>query len=313
MRKRAVFYLANDEKIDRVSATVFKALFELDTYSETDIIIDSNPVLMKKDQESNEFYFVRTQKVLCHDYKSYLPSMLEHFSDFDVAGIITWHEGSNAPEKIFSVHTSGDVDSGNFGPANPQYMHNILCALEKNRIVKGLEDFSVTTEATHWSGMMYGDSSPDMIIKYTVPIMDIEIGSSEESWKNPDAAEVLAKSLTQIFKDDGLNLKNILCAGGKHFERGFSEEIFRAWDGYAYGISHIIPNQWLVTGEYENESGQEKLEFCINSIVGGISAIAMHDGLKGVYKEQLRILGEKLGVPVFKHQKLRKPETIEWP
>ena len=312
MSKRAVFYLAEDEKIDHVSALVFKTLLQLDTYIETDIIVDDYPVFMKKDQNGDEFYFVRTQKVICHDYNRYLPGMLEYFSGFDVAGIITWHEGANAPDKIFSVHTTGDVDSGNFGPANPQYMHNILVALEKNRIDANLEDFSVTTEATHWSGMMYGDSSPEMILKYPVPIMDIEIGSSEESWKDPDAVKVLAKSLTEIFKEDGLELKNILCAGGKHFESGFSEEIFRTKDAYGYGISHIIPNQWLVTGEYETERGQEKLELCVDSIAGGISAIAMHDGLKGVYKQQLRMLGEKLGVPVFKHQKLRKPESIDW-
>lgn len=312
MSKRAVFYLAEDEKIDHVSALVFKTLLQLDTYTETDIIVDDSPVLIKKDKKENEFYFVRTQKVICHDYNRYLPEMLEYFSDFDIAGIVTWHEGANAPDNIFSVHTTGDVVSGNFGLANPQYMHNILVALEKNRINANLEDFSVTTEATHWSGMIYGDSSPDMILKYPVPIMDIEIGSSEESWKNPDAVKVLAKSLTEIFKEDGLELKNILCAGGKHFESGFSEEIFRIKDGYGYGISHIIPNQWLVTGEYETEKGQEKLELCVNSIAGGISAIAIHDGLKGIYKQQLRILGEKLGVPVFKHQKLRKPEAIDW-
>ena len=312
MNKRAVFYLAANENVDHVAASVFKTLLELDTYIETDVIIDGYPVLMKKNQEGDEFHFVRTAKVLCHDYSRYLPIMLEQFSDFDVAGIITWHEGANAPDQIFSVHTTGDVDSGSFGPANPQYMHNILVALEKNRLDADLEDFSVTTEATHWSGMMYGDSSPELITKYPVPIMDIEIGSSEQSWKDPKAVKVLAKSLTEIFKEDGLELKNILCAGGKHFERGFSAEIFDCWDTYGYGISHIIPNQWLVTGEYEKERGQEKLDNCVRSIIGGISGIAIHDGLKGAYKEQLRILGGKYNVPVFKHQKLRKPKTIDW-
>ncbi|MDY0235344.1 MAG: D-aminoacyl-tRNA deacylase [Gudongella sp.] len=313
MNKRAVFYLAADGNIDHVAAPVFKALLELNTLIETNIIVDGKPVLMKKNQAGDEFYFVRTEKVLCHDYNRYLPIMLEHFSDFDVAGIVTWHEGANAPEHIFSVHTTGDVDSGNFGPANPQFMHNILVALEKNRVEENLEDFAVTTEATHWSGMMYGDSGPELIPQYPVPIMDIEIGSSEQSWKNPQAVKVLAKSLTEIFKEDGLKLKNVLCAGGQHFERGFSAEIFDTWDSYGYGISHIIPNQWLVTGEYEKDTGQEKLEFCVNSIAGEISGIAMHDGLKGAYKEQLRILGDKYNIPVFKHQKLRKPETIEWP
>jgi len=113
--------------------------------------------------------------------------MKEHFSDFDLAGIITWHEGQNAPDKILTVHTTGDVDSGNFGPASPEYMRNLLLALERNRIKAELEDFSVTTEATHWSGMVYGGGTPDMIPQFPVPLLDIEIGSSPDSWPNETA------------------------------------------------------------------------------------------------------------------------------
>lgn len=312
MNKRAVFYMASEVKIDPVAAPVFKQLLGLNTYIEADIHIDGYPVLVYRDIKGDEFYLVRTKKVLCHDYNRYLPMMLEYFSDFDVAAIVTWHEGENAPDQIFSVHTTGDVDSGIFGSANPKYMHNILVALEKNRLGECLDDFFVTTEATHWSGRIYGDSSPELIPKYSVPIMDIEIGSSEKSWKNQKAAKVLSKSLTEIFTEDGLELKNILCVGGKHFEKGFSQEVFRTWDGFSYGISHIIPNQWLVTGEYEKEKGLLNLKVCVASIIGEISAIAMHDGLKGIYKEQCRLLASKYKIPVFKHQKLRKPKTIDW-
>lgn len=312
MNQRALYYLASDEGVDPVANSVFKQLLEIDTYTQTQIIVDGYPVLMRKDHNEDEFYLVRTKRVLCHDYNRYLPIMLKYFSNFNVAGIITWHEGENAPEQIFSVHTSGDVDSGNFGTANPQYMHNILMALEENRRKESLEDYFVTTEATHWSGKIFGDSSPKLITDYPVPIMDIEIGSSEKSWTNPKAIKVLSKSLTEIFKEDGLVLKNLLCVGGKHFEKGFSDEIFREWDRQCYGISHIIPNQWLLTGEYEKEKGQKYLDHCVASIYGGISGIAIHDGLKGVYKQQLRILGDKYNVPVFKHQKLRNPQAIDW-
>ena len=34
--------------------------------------------------------------------------------------------------------------------------------------------------------------------------------------------------------------------------------------------------------------------------------------LKGVYKDRFRALGAKLGIPAFKHQTLRRPETIAW-
>ena len=51
---------------------------------------------------------------------------------------------------------------------------------------------------------------------------------------------------------------------------------------------------------------------CVRSIAGGIDGIAFHDNLKGVYKDRFRALGAKLGVPAFKHQTLRRPETIAW-
>jgi D-tyrosyl-tRNA(Tyr) deacylase len=311
--KKAVFYLAVKEGIDHVAAPVYRALSELSELKDTEILVDGYPVKEYVDSETNTFWFVRTNRVVCHDYKTYLPIMLKYFTDFDAAGLVTWHEGDNAPDQVFSVHTTGDVDSANYGPANPQYMHNLLASMERNRLEDGLENYSITTEATHWSGVMYGDSSPDLIVEYPVPIMDIEIGSSLQSWSDEKAARVLAKALFEIFKDDGLKLKNILCAGGTHFDRAFSAEVLHTWDGQAYGISHIIPNQWLVTGGYDGEEGMTKLKACVESISGGIQGIAMHDGLKGAFKEKLRELGREYGVPVFKHQQLRKPDVIIWP
>lgn len=312
MSRKAVYYMAVKEGVDHVAAPVYSYIDSILSLTERNIKVDGYPVLEYIDDNGNLFWFVRTEKVVCHEYNRYLPVMLEYFSDFDVAGLITWHEGENAPDKVFSVHTTGDVDTGNFGPASPEYMHNLLVWLEKKRVGEGLDDFSVTTEATHWSGVMYGDASPELISLYEVPIMDIEIGSTEESWREAKAAKVLAASLFKIFDGDGLSLKNILCTGGTHFDKAFSGEIFRTWEDKAYGISHIIPNQWLVTGGYDGDRGLEKLKACVESINGGIHGIAMHDGLKGAFKEKMRELGKVYEVPVFKHQQLRKPEIIEW-
>jgi hypothetical protein len=152
--------------------------------------------------------------------------------------------------------------------------------------------------------------------------MTWEIQGKSSDWyefPNPEQERVFCMDAKKVVyymatkeNVDNRKLKNILCAGGTHFERGFSSEIFNIWDGQGFGISHIIPNQWLVSGEYENESGLEKLRTCVGSIEGGVQGIAMHDGLKGAYKQQLRNLGEELGIPVFKHQFLRKPESIQW-
>ncbi len=312
MGRKAVYYMAVEDGIDHVALPVFRQLKELVELKELDLTIDEYPVLEYCNESGDEFIFVRTKKVVCHDYNRYLPYMNSYFEDAEMAGLVTWHEGGNAPEKIFTVHTTGDVESGNFGAADPRYMHNILLSLEKHRKNEGLEDYFVTTEATHWSGMMYGNGGPELITQYSVPIMDIEIGSIKESWNDPIAARVISKALIEVFNNDDLELVNVLCAGGTHFDRAFSSVLFDTWEGKSYGISHIIPNQWLVSGKYEEQTGLEKLLLCVNSIKGGIRGIAMHDGLKGVYKDRLRELGKMLEVPVFKHQQLRRPEVIDW-
>ncbi|MBA1334947.1 MAG: hypothetical protein HPY66_0568 [Firmicutes bacterium] len=308
--KKAVYFFCTNPDIDPVAGQVFNALQGIHRLHETSIIIDDNPVLKYSDYEENEFYFVKTHKVICHDYNYYLPIMNRYFSGFDMAGLITWHDGQNAPDGILSVHTTGDVDSGHFGPANPEYMRNLLLCLEKNRIEAGLDDYRVTTEATHWSGIIHNGGDPDMIPAFPVPLVDIEIGSTQARWSDFSAAKVIAQSLGGVFTNDGNKLNNLLCVGGVHFEPAFANAVFQTWDGNAFGISHIIANQWLITGQYEGEDGQAKLEGCINSIQGGIKGIAFHDNLKGAYKEQIRMLGRKYGIPVFKHQLLRRPQDI---
>ena len=191
-------------------------------------------------------------------------------------------------------------------------MHQLLWALERNRLKAGLDDYRVTTEGTHWSGIVYGDGNPELIRQYSVPIVDIEIGSSVDSWGNLAAVEVLAKSLLEVFEGTGKVLKNLLCFGGVHFEQGFANAVFQEWGCNAFGISHILPNHWLVSGQYEREAGLNRIEGCMETIEGGVAAIVFHDNLKGSYKELLRTVGKKYQIPTFKHKLLSHPEDIPW-
>ena len=308
---KAVFFFC-PESIDPGAGRVLEAVVESFAPEETGPVVEGRPVLQYSDGEGNTFSFVRTLKVVSHDYQRYLPVMNGYFQDCDLAGIITWHEGGNAPDRILTVHTTGDVGSGTFGPADPKLMRNLLLALERNRLEEGLEDFLVVTEATHWSGMVYGAQDPGLVPQYPVTLLDIEIGSTPGSWSTPGASRVLARSLVEVFRGDGRKLRNLLCAGGVHFEPAFAGAVFQDWDGAAFGISHILANQWLVTGRYEETDGPARLSACVGTIRGGIEGIAFHDNLKGVYKDRFRELASDLGIPVFKHQAMRHPEDIPW-
>ena len=41
-----------------------------------------------------------------------------------------------------------------------------------------------------------------------------------------------------------------------------------------------------------------------------IDGIVIHDNLKSSYKNAVKKLGEELGIPVFKHKKLKKPAEL---
>jgi D-tyrosyl-tRNA(Tyr) deacylase len=307
--KKTVYLFCDDLTKDHVAYHVFDAVKRLFPLENTNIVVDDRTVLAFEDVKGNIFYYVQTNQVVSHDYPHYLPILNRYFSDCEFAGIVNWHEGANAPEGVLTVHTTGDVISGYFGAAKPVYVRNLLLAIENNRKEIGLDNFTTVTEATHWSGVLYG-GVPELIPQYCVPLVDIEIGSSPDSWSNPMAAEAIALSLPQVFDRNDVNLKSLLCIGGVHFEASFVNAVLNTLTEYPIAVSHILANQWVVSGDYQNESGLKKLEACVVSIDGGIHGVVFHEGLKGPIKEQIRAFAKQLGVPAIKHKSLRQPENL---
>ncbi len=308
---KAVYYFATNEGYGHVSRNVWNILREEGKLNErTDYDFDGREIY-RYEENGNEFFFVSSEKAICLDYPRWLPFMNRYFADADMSGMVTWHEGGNAPANVLTVHSLGDVNSGNYGPASPKYMHNLLWAYEEQRKALGLEDYHVSTEATHWSGAYGHTADPALLLQYPVPMVDIEVGSDPSSWDDERACRALANTLTHVFDDDGRKLHNILYIGGVHFEPSVCDAIFAEWgDRECYGISHIIANQWLVTGEYENEQGFERVKNCVRAIDGGVEAVFFHDKLKGCYKDLARRLEAELGVPAYKHQRLRSPQEL---
>jgi len=308
---KAVYFFCRDLSKDPVAPRVFSAAVELASPREAGFSFDGEPVLVSRGPAGESFFYARTEVVLSHDFARYLPALREHFGDFDFAGLVNWHGGEKAPDKILTVHTTGDVVTGNYGPAHPLYTRNLLLALEANRRRVGLEDFRVTTEATHWSGIPYG-GRPELIPEYGVPLVDVEIGSAPGSWADAAAARAVALSLQEVFRGGGApgRLRSLLCAGGVHLEAVFASAVLDSTDERPLAVSHILPNHWVVDGGYEQESALDKVESCIRSVVGGVHAVVVHDDLKGRYKATFRAAAERLGVPLLKHRALRAPAEL---
>lgn len=310
MRKAVYFFCTGYER-DEVAPRVLDYLKENYNLKLSNFKFAYKDVYEYTDERGNLFSFVETAKVLSYDYDLYIPLLNKYFKDYDVAGVVNWHGGKNAPDKILTVHSTGDVVGKIFAPSNPIFLRNLLLAIEENRIKSNLDDFKTMTEATHWTGTIQGQDI-NLIDKYQVPIFDIEIGSTLESWKNPIAEGVLADSLFRVFDDD-INpelkdIKVLLCAGGMHFEETFSNVIINTENPISIG--HILSNQWMIQGEYDKEENYQYLKKCVDSISMKIDGIVIHDNLKSSYKNAVKKLGEELGIPVFKHKKLKKPAEL---
>lgn len=305
--RKAVYFFCVGKGYDHVSSSAFECVEKLFSPKELDFCVDGFPVMEHVDKEGNRFCFMRQEMLVSYDFHRYLPVLREHFLDFDLAAEVNWHEGANAPDKVLTVHTVGDVAAGIFPPADARFMRNLLHALENNRSGSGLSDFAVVTEATHWTGTFKGQN-PEDLLEFPVPTLDIEIGSTPSSWGNTGAVEVLARSLAEAFRREE-PLKNVLCVGGVHFEHSFSEAAMNV--DFPFGISCILPNQWIVSGDYGSEEGYAKLLSAARSIRGGVCAVVYHEGIRSVYRDQCRRLGAELGVPVLKHKALRRPADLD--
>lgn len=306
-RRKALYFFCVREPWHYVGRDVFQRAMELYDLKETGISVDGYPVMEYRNDKGDTFYFMRQNSLISYEFGRFLPILNEHFSDVDVAVEVNWHGGEKAPDRVLTVHSIGDVEQGYFSPAAPRLMRNLLYSMEKYRVKNELDDFTVTTEATHWTGSIKG-GDPSMIPEYPVPLLDLEIGSLPGTWGNAQAVDVLARSLVEIFDWDE-PLANVLCAGGTHFADCFANAA-KAFD-HPLGISHILPNQWLVTGGYDTASGFEKMKSCVSTIPGGIKAIFYHEGIKGPYRQTCRDLAGELDVPVFKHKKLKKLEDLD--
>ena len=303
--KKAVYFFCIDDLKDEAAPRILQKVVEAFDLEETDIEVDGYKVLKYVDASSNEFYMAKTNRVICQDYKEYIPVINEHIEDFDIAAMVNWHGGQNAPDKVLCVHTVGDVASATYCPSNPVPSTNLARALENHRKRLNLEDFRVTTEATHWSGIVY-DGNSEWLAESKVPFLDIEIGSTSESYNNPIAAKVIAHALMDAFSSEA-RVPTVLYMGGIHFEDTITNAVLHPT--HPVSLTHILPSRWLENDMYMGENGRDYLMKCIDSIEGSIDGIVIHEKLKREIKDHAEVIAEVLSIPVIKRKALKSVEA----
>ena len=116
--KHIVLAFCTDLDKDPVSAHVLARLLGSGIDWQAEGTLDGHPVL-RAQSGGVRYDLLQLDQVLSHDYRRYAPRVNEAFGDADAIVIVNWHEGKNAPDRIFTVQTTGDMESGTFSRSIP--------------------------------------------------------------------------------------------------------------------------------------------------------------------------------------------------
>ncbi len=220
-------------------------------------------------------------------YADYVDEKLSKHLNFSEILFASRHSSKDG-RKILTVHTTGNVSTADFGgkpysvakPA-PDTMKNYALWLREE--MAELEGYEFTMEATHHGPSEIG-----------TPSAFYEIGSTEEEWRDEDAAMCVAKSMLRAIEDDR-KWRVALGIGGTHYAPRQTEILLET----VFTFSHIF-------AKYTFQGLSE--EFLKKVIqLGGSDCIIYDDkSTTSPVKRMLSEIAEELGLEIMKAKHAKK-------
>jgi D-aminoacyl-tRNA deacylase len=208
--------------------------------------------------------------------------------DFHVETIIfASRHSSESGQRSLTVHTTGNTtNSALYGGrpkslawVDPQRMKAALLTLKEKAQESGLDGYTVSLEATH-----HGPTDLE------VPVMFVEIGSSQEQWKDRLAAEAVASAIYSAATTQHVGKPSVGFGGGhysaKHTEVDITQD---------FAIGHILPKYFF------DQFTPEIVELTFKRTVGNCrTAIIDWKGIRGGHRSALIEVLESNKVEVVK-------------
>ncbi|WP_087036747.1 D-aminoacyl-tRNA deacylase [Thermococcus litoralis] len=199
--------------------------------------------------------------------------------------IIIFASRHSSQQKLpaLTTHVTGNWGKAMYGGkdeslaiAEPRAMKLALLKLHELNTL----GWTVCYEATH-----HGPSELE------VPSLFIEIGSSEEEWKNEEAGEIVAETITYVLENyQKSKFKTAIGIGGGHYAPKQTKKALTS----DIAFSHIA-------AKYAHPLSREMLVKAIERTSGNVDAIYVDwKGSKGETRQIARNLAEELGLEFIK-------------
>lgn len=183
----------------------------------------------------------------------------EKINEYDFIIFASKHK-SEKKDKTLSVHAPGNWKDADFGgepgkvcKTSAIFQKQIFQKLKENKIEYDLRGYDVTLEVTHHGPLI------------DKPCIFIEIGSTEEEWRNKLAGFIIAKTISDTiekFKENPYN-EVAIGIGGPHYCPEFTKLQIRS----NIAVSHVIPKYAMpITEEMIKEAWEktdEEVDFAI--------------------------------------------------
>jgi len=208
--------------------------------------------------------------------------------DFQIDAIIfVSRHSSESGQRSLTVHTTGNsTESALYGGkprtlawVDPRRMKSALLTLKDKVQEMGLDEYTVSLEATH-----HGPT--DM----NAPVMFVEIGSSQEHWTDSRAGEAVASAAFSAAATQ-LKWKPSVGFGGGHYSSKHTEVEINE----EFAIGHILPKYFF------DQFAPEIVELTFRRTVGGCStALVDWKGMRGGQRSELIEVLERNQIEIVK-------------
>lgn len=264
-------------KADVASMNIREKLIEGFGFRETGRTFDGNPVYERKDTliltTNGEMIYYDNLDGAIREQLNLEPELVvfasRHSSKQKIPALTT-HVTGNWGEAIYGGKNSS------LAIAEPRAMKLALKTLNELNDL----DWMVCYEATH-----HGPS------ELNVPSLFIEIGSSEEEWRNDRAGEILAESIVRVLDSyKKVDAKVAIGVGGGHYAPKQTKVALES----DIAFSHIVP-------KYAHPITREMLLKAIERTNGAVEAIYVDwKGSTGETRQMARELAGELGIEFIK-------------
>ena len=256
-------------KKDIAATNIANQLLVNHDFDETDECLYDNPVHTKKlNEETAKLAFIETESV--NTQSLVFPPQTRLI-------IFLSRHSSKSGTLTLSVHAPGNLGEADLGGLPRTVSIAPACAMkEALKVMNEARDemslgYEVSYECTH--------DGPSL----NLPFMFVELGSSIEQWRDPDAAEAVARgALAAAYSKNVYPVVGGI--GGPHYNNKFTRKALSS----AYAFGHIIPNYAI------NRLDAEVLKQCIIRTLEPVKKIMLDwKGIRSADKVKiLDLLGE---------------------